>query len=70
MLSNNRPAIQTIVDSVAQAPDVRAVYLLNPQAIVAASPGGAFNGQLLDQASGVCRGCHQLPAATGPLASW
>jgi len=27
MLSNNRPAIQTIIDSVAQAPDVRAVYL-------------------------------------------
>ncbi|MBM4456743.1 MAG: hypothetical protein FJ011_03070 [Chloroflexi bacterium] len=42
MLTNNWPAIQTIVDSVARAPDVQAVYLLNPQAIVAVSPGGRW----------------------------
>ncbi len=67
MLSNNRPAIQTIVDGVAQAPDVREVYLLNPQAIVAASPGGKAIGQQLDQNRGVCQGCHRLPAESRPL---
>jgi signal transduction histidine kinase len=67
MLSNSRPAIQTIIDSVAQAPDVRAVYLLNTKAVVAASPSGKFNGQQLDQLSGVCRGCHQFPPESRPL---
>ena len=67
MLSNNRPAVQTIVDSIAQAPDVRAVYLFNTKSVVAASPGGQFNGQQLDEHAGVCRGCHQLPAKSRPL---
>ena len=67
MLANNRPAIQNIVDSVAQAPDVQSVLLLNPQAIVAASPGGKFNGQPLDRAE---RGVPGLPSVTagGPAA--
>lgn len=66
MLANNRPAVQTIVDSVAQAPDVQSVFLLNPQAIIAASPGGKFNGQALDRASAVCQGCHRLPPEGRP----
>jgi len=66
MLTNNRPAIQTIVDSVAQAPDVQMVYLLNTKAVVAASPGGRSNGQALDRASPVCQACHQFPAERRP----
>lgn len=66
MLANNRPAVQTIVDSVAQAPDVQSVFLLNPQAIIAASPGGKFNGQALDRASAVCQSCHRLPPEGRP----
>ncbi len=66
MLANNRSAIQGIVDSVGQAPGVRMVYLLNPQAIVAASPGRVLNGRQLDRASSTCRVCHQFPAADRP----
>jgi signal transduction histidine kinase len=66
MLTNNRPAIQNIVDSVAQAPDVRAVYLLNLQATIAVSPGGALNGQPLDRAATVCQGCHRFSPASRP----
>ena len=66
MPSNNRPAVQTIVDSIAEAPDVRAVYLLNTKSVVAASPAGKLNGQQLDEHGGVCRGCHQLPAEGRP----
>lgn len=66
MLTNNRPAIQNTVDSVAQAPDVQTVFLLNPQAIVAASPGGKLNGQPLDRASSVCQGCHRFPPEGRP----
>jgi len=66
MLANNRPAIQTIVDSVAQMSDVQAVLLLNPQAVVAASPGGQLNGQPLDRASAACQDCHRLPPADRP----
>jgi signal transduction histidine kinase len=66
MLDNDRSAIQTIVDSVAQAPDVQSVFLLNPQAVVAASPGGKLNGQPLDRASAVCQGCHRFPSESRP----
>jgi len=66
MLTNNRSAIQSIVDSVAQAPDVRSVYLLTPQVIVAASPGGLHNGEQLDLSSPTCQVCHQFPAASRP----
>lgn len=66
MLTNNRPAIQNIVDSVAQAPDVQTVFLLNPQAIVAISPGGKLNGQPLDRGSAVCQGCHRFPPESRP----
>ncbi len=66
MLTNNRPAIQSIVDSVAQAPDVRSVLLLTPQAMVAASPGGLHNGEKLVLTSATCQACHQFPAASRP----
>ncbi|MFQ5340118.1 MAG: histidine kinase [Anaerolineae bacterium] len=66
MLANNRSAIQGIVDSVAQAPGVRTVYLLNPRAIVAASPQRAFNNDQLDRSSPTCQVCHQFPAASRP----
>ncbi len=66
MLTNNRPAIQSIVDSVAQAPDVRSVLLLTPQAMVAASPGGLHNGEQLDLNRATCQACHQFPAASRP----
>jgi signal transduction histidine kinase len=66
MLSNNRPAIQTIVDGMAQASDVSAVYLLNPRAMVAASPQGRSNGEVLDRNSPVCQECHRFPAESRP----
>ncbi|MFQ5593742.1 MAG: histidine kinase [Anaerolineae bacterium] len=66
MLTNNRSAIQGIVDSVAQAPGVRTVYLLNPQAIVAASPQRLYNGEQLDRTSATCQVCHQSPPAARP----
>ncbi len=66
MLTNNRSAIQGIVDSVAGAPGVGSVYLLNRQALVAASPRGALNGQQLDRTSPTCWVCHQFPAASRP----
>ena len=68
MLSNNRPAIQNIVDSVAQAPDVQSVLSARTRRpIVAASPGGEFNGQQLDRGQ---RGLPGLPpvSAGGPAA--
>ena len=37
MLTNNRSAIQAIVDSVGQAADIRSIFLLTPRALVAAS---------------------------------
>lgn len=66
MLANNRAAIQDIVDSVAQAPGVRSVYLLTPQAIVAASPSGLRNGEQLDRTSATCQVCHRYPASSRP----
>jgi signal transduction histidine kinase len=66
MLANNRSAIQSIVDSVAQAPDVRSVFLLTPQVVVAASPGGLHNGEQLDLTSATCQICHQFPSASRP----
>jgi signal transduction histidine kinase len=67
MLTNNRSAIQSIVDSVAQSPDVQSVFLLTPQALVASSPGGLHNGEQLNLASATCQACHQFPAASRPL---
>lgn len=66
MLTNNRTAIQSIVDSVSQARDVQSVFLLTPQVIVAASPGGLHNGEQLDLGSPTCQVCHQFPAASRP----
>ena len=66
MLANNRSAIQEIVDSVAQGPGVRSVYLLNPQALVAASPLSVHNGEQLDRTSPTCQVCHQFSAASRP----
>jgi signal transduction histidine kinase len=66
MLANNRSAIQAIVDSVAQAPDVQSVFLLTPQVVVAASQGGLHNGEQLDLTSPRCQVCHQFPAASRP----
>lgn len=66
MLTNNRSAIQAIVDSATQAADVRSIYLLTPEAIVAASSGGQHNGEQLDRASSTCQACHQFPAASRP----
>jgi hypothetical protein len=39
MPSSHRSEIQTIIDGVAEASDVHAVYLLNAKAVAAASPG-------------------------------
>lgn len=66
MLTNNRSVIQSIVDSVAQAPGVQSIFLLTPQAIVAASADGLHNGEQLDQTSARCQVCHQFPAASRP----
>ena len=66
MLTNNRSAIQAIVDSLGQAADIRSVFLLTPRALVAASPGGLQNGEQLDQTSARCQVCHQFPAASRP----
>ncbi|HEX9117401.1 MAG TPA: histidine kinase, partial [Anaerolineae bacterium] len=70
MLNDNRQAIQTLIDSVAEVQDVRAVYLLDPQARVAASPQARFNGQQLDQKSAVCQECHRFPAANRPRSTF
>lgn len=66
MLTNNRSAIQSIVDSVSQAPDVRSVFLLTPQVVVAASPGGLHNGERPDLTGDTCQVCHQFPASSRP----
>jgi signal transduction histidine kinase len=66
MLTNNRSAIQAIVDSVSKGPGVRSVYLLTSEARVAASPGGLRNGEQLDRTSPTCQSCHRLPTATRP----
>jgi signal transduction histidine kinase len=66
MLTNNRPAIQSIVDSVARSPDVQSVFLLTPQAVVASSPEGSHNGEQLNLTSPTCQTCHQFPAANRP----
>lgn len=66
MLTKNRSAIQAIVDSVAQGPGVQSVYLLTPQAIVAASPKGTHNGEKLDRNSATCEVCHRFPAESRP----
>jgi signal transduction histidine kinase len=66
MLANNRSAIQAIVDNAAQAPDVRTIYLLTPEGVVAASSGGERNGQQLALASAECQTCHQFPAEGRP----
>lgn len=66
MLTGDRSSIQAIIDSVAQASDVRSIYLLTPQAVVAASSGGQQNGEQLNRASSLCQACHQFPAASRP----
>ena len=66
MLTDNRVAVQAIVDSVAQSADVSAVYLLTPRAVVAASPGGMVNGRQLDRTSAECQKCHQFSPTTRP----
>jgi signal transduction histidine kinase len=66
MLTGNRSSIQAIIDSVAQASDVRSIYLLTPQAVVAASSGGQHNGERLDRTSDPCQLCHQFPVASRP----
>lgn len=66
MLRDDPSSVQAIVDSVAQASDVRAIYLLNPDAIIAASSEGQYNGEQLDQTGDNCQGCHQYPATSRP----
>jgi signal transduction histidine kinase len=66
MLRNNRDAIQSIVDGVAQSPGIQAIYLLNLDAEVAASPEKAHNGEQLDQQSNTCYVCHRLPVERRP----
>jgi len=66
MLTDNRAGVQTIIDSVAQVSDVRAIYLLTPQAVVAASSDKQSNGQRLDRTSAPCQVCHQFPADSRP----
>ena len=66
MLTNNRSAIQAIVDSVGQAADIRSIFLLTPRALVAASLGGLQNGEQLARTSARCQVCHQFPAASRP----
>ncbi|MGE5530746.1 MAG: hypothetical protein ACM3VW_01345, partial [Bacteroidota bacterium] len=66
MLDRNLPAIQDIVDNVARSPNVRSVYVVNKDAVVAASPGGALNGQQLNRADPVCLECHQFAPAVRP----
>ena len=66
MLTGNRSGIQAIIDSVTQASDVRSIYLLTPQAVVAASSGGQHNGERLSQTSAQCQVCHQFPVANRP----
>ncbi len=66
MLTGNRSSIQAIIDSVAQASDVRSIYLLTPQAVVAASSGSQHNGEKLDRASNLCQVCHQFPVTSRP----
>ncbi|MGE5602539.1 MAG: ATP-binding protein [Nitrososphaerales archaeon] len=66
MLNRNLPAIQDIVDNVARSPSVRSVYVVNKDAVVAASPNGARNGERLNRADPVCQECHQFPAPVRP----
>jgi signal transduction histidine kinase len=66
MMANNRSAVQAIVDSVAQSTDVQSIYLLTPQAIVAASADGLHNGEQLDQTNATCQVCHQFPTGSRP----
>ena len=66
MLNRNLPAIQDIVDNVAHSPNVRSVYVVNKDAVVAASPGGTRNGDQLNRADPVCQECHQFAAAVRP----
>lgn len=66
MLTDNRSSVQAIVDSVAQNADVRSIYLLNPEAIVAASSGEQHNGEQLDPTGNPCWACHQFPAESRP----
>ncbi len=66
MLTNNRSTIQAIVDDAAQASGVRSIYLLTPQAKVAASSDSQHNGEQLDRTSAACQDCHQLSATSRP----
>jgi signal transduction histidine kinase len=66
MLTNNRSAIQAIVDSAVQTSGVRSIYLLTPQAIVVASSGGQRAGEQLDRTSPPCQNCHRFPVASRP----
>ncbi|MBI3959543.1 MAG: sensor histidine kinase, partial [Chloroflexi bacterium] len=66
MLTKNRASIQAIIDSVGQAVGTPTIYLINPEAEVAASPGGLHNGQQLDRNDADCQVCHRLPAAERP----
>ena len=42
------------------------IYLLTPEAIVAASPDGLYNGEQLNQSDAACQTCHQLPIERRP----
>ncbi len=66
MLANNRAAIQGIIDGVAQAPEIQTIYLLNANGLVAASPGGLHNDEILEEDSATCVVCHQFPIAARP----
>lgn len=66
MLTDDPSGIQAIIDSVAQASDVRAIYLLTPEAIIAASSEGQHSGEQLDRTSNPCQVCHQFPAESRP----
>jgi signal transduction histidine kinase len=66
MLANNRSTIQAVIDGVATSPETRSIYLLNPEAVVVASPGELHNGERLDQRGSPCRECHQFPVESRP----
>jgi signal transduction histidine kinase len=66
MLANNQRAIQGIIDSVAQAPEIQAIYLLDTEGRVAASPGGLHNGERRQETDSTCAVCHQFTVENRP----
>jgi signal transduction histidine kinase len=66
MMSNNRRNIQAVVDSVVDTPEIQSVYILNTAGEVAASPGRAHNGEILEQSGTACQGCHAVPVDMRP----